>query len=412
MIGITALWEQLRPARNTKRLDISAYQPTFTAHSTDAYRDPTYRAAVDAIARAAAKMTLECRITFPDGSSAEGDKRVNTILQLQPNPLLTGYDLVYRTVSQLYVRNNAFIVIDRDERGNLRGLYPVTCSQVDFLEDEGGEVYVRLSLQNGKRFTIRYADVIHLRRHLCDSDVLGDDNRAIDPALALAHAQNEGTIESIKSGATIRGILHFNQKLAPELLEANQKRFVDDYLSMTNNGGVAVTDPSMEYVPVESRGVSVAAQDVAAVDEKLLAYLGVSKGIVTGNFTDEEWSAFEESTLEPLALQMSQECTRKLLAPAAIASGWEIRCGVTRLQFISNQNKIRLLEQVIPMGLLTLNQGLEILGYQPFEGGDKRLQSLNYIDAKDASEYQVARAYIAARKDGRLKVADKEVDEQ
>ena len=405
------MWEKIHPTRTIQCLDLSAYQPTFTAHSADAYHDPTYRAAVDAIARAAAKMTLECRVTFPDGSSAEGDKRVNDVLQLTPNPLLTGYDLIYRAVSQLYVRNNSFIVIDRDERGGLRGLYPVTYGQAEFLEDEGGEVYVRFSLQNGRRVTFRYADVIHLRRHLCDSDVLGDDNAAIDPALALAHAQNEGTIESIKSGATIRGILHFTQKLAPELLEKNQKQFVEQYLAMSNNGGVVVTDPSSEYIPIDSRGVSVAAQDVTAVDDKLLAYLGVSRGIVTGSFTDEEWSAFEESVLEPLALQMSQEFTRKLLAPAAIANGWEIRCGVTRLQFISNTNKVRLLETVIPMGLLTLNQGLEILGYQPFEGGDKRLQSLNYIDAKDASEYQVARAYIAARKDGRLKVADEEVDE-
>lgn len=410
MPKISALWDATGAEDDVQRLDISSYQPTFTAH-TDAYHDPTYRSAVDAIARAAAKMTLECRITFPDGSSTEGDKRVNRVLQLTPNPLLTGFDLVYRAIAQLYTRNNSFIVIDRDERGGLMGLYPVTYGQVEFLEDEGGEVYVRFALQNGRRVTFRYGDVIHLRRHLCDSDVLGDDNAAIGPALALANAQNEGTIAAIKSGAMIRGILRFTQKLAPELLEKNKQQFVESYLAMSNNGGVVVVDPSMEYVPIDHHGVSVAAQDVEAVDEKTLSYLGVSKSIVTGSFTDEEWSAFEESTLEPLALQMSQEFTRKLLTPAAISNGWEIRCGVTRLQFISNTNKIRLLEQVIPMGLLTLNQGLEILGYAPFEGGDKRLQSLNYIDAKDASDYQVARAYIAARKDGRLRIDDGEDDE-
>ena len=74
------MWEKIHPTRTIQRLDLSAYQPTFTAHSADAYHDPTYRAAVDAIARAAAKMTLECRVTFPDGSSAEATRPNRTNL--------------------------------------------------------------------------------------------------------------------------------------------------------------------------------------------------------------------------------------------------------------------------------------------------------------------------------------------
>ena len=42
----------------------------------------------------------------------------------------------------------------------------------------------------------------------------------------------------------------------------------------------------------------------------------------------------------------------------------------------------------MPMGLLTINQALEILNLPSVTDGDKRLQALNMIDAKQAEKYQ------------------------
>ena len=39
-------------------------------------------------------------------------------------------------------------------------------------------------------------------------------------------------------------------------------------------------------------------------------------------------------------------------------------------------------------GLMTLNEIRELYGMSPIEGGDRRLQSLNYINALDADNYQ------------------------
>ena len=39
-------------------------------------------------------------------------------------------------------------------------------------------------------------------------------------------------------------------------------------------------------------------------------------------------------------------------------------------------------------GLMTLNEIRELYGMSPIEGGDRRLQSLNYINALDADRYQ------------------------
>ena len=44
------------------------------------------------------------------------------------------------------------------------------------------------------------------------------------------------------------------------------------------------------------------------------------------------------------------------------------------------------------MGMLTVNQALEILNLPAIEDGDRRIQSINYIDIEHATEYQLKQA--------------------
>lgn len=375
-----------------QRLDVTGYRPAFTAHDANAYANDTYRAGVDAIARNAGKMSFSVVATFPDGSTAPADPTLEQLLNVRPNPLITGYDLVYKLVTHLYTRNNAFAYLDRNASGQVVGIYPLTVSSVDFLTDTRGTVFARFTYPNGKRYTFAYDDVIHLRRHFNESDVMGEGNDAIDAALSLAHAQNEGMVEGIKNSAVIRGILKFTQLLGQEKLKAQRDAFIADYLDMGNNGGLAVTDASMDYVPIEATPANINSAEIQTVASKIYSYLGVSEPIVRSSYTDEQWSSFEESVIEPLALQMSQEFTSKVLTPAQVAAGTVVRVGIQRLQFISNENKIKLLHEVVPMGLITVNQALDIMGYPPVPDGERRIQSLNYVDLEIASNYQLVRS--------------------
>ena len=45
----------------------------------------------------------------------------------------------------------------------------------------------------------------------------------------------------------------------------------------------------------------------------------------------------------------------------------------------------------MPMGLMTINEGREVFNMAPVVGGDKRIMSLNYIDAELANDYQLAK---------------------
>lgn len=373
-------------AQKSKMIEETA---SFSIYSGDAYSSDVYREGVDAIARNAGKLKGSHVIKYKDHDRVDGDCQLNRLLQVRPNPFMSAYDFTYKLVTRLFLYNNAFAFIDRDDRGVVRGLYPITASHVDLLADQNGELFCQFTIRNGRQIIFSYRDVIHLRRFFNDDDILGADNSAIVPGLELAQTQNDGIIAGIKSGASIRGILKFTQIMSPTKLKEERDAFVSDYLEIGNDGGVVATDQKMDYQPIESKPIILDADQTKAIRSKIFSYLGVTEEIVSSSYTEDQFASFYESTIEPIATALSQEMTAKLFTEREQSFGNEIIFESGRLQFTSNSTKVNLIAQLMPMGLLTINQALEILNLPGVADGDRRLQALNMIDADQANKYQI-----------------------
>ncbi len=59
---------------------------------------------------------------------------------------------------------------------------------------------------------------------------------------------------------------------------------------------------------------------------------------------------------------------------------------------MNTTNKINAVDMLTRIGSLTDNQVLAAFGYPPFEGGNIRKQSLNYINRDIADQYQLQSA--------------------
>ena len=365
-------------------------EPTasFGGFGGDAYANDIYRGAVDAIARNAGKLKGSHVISYADHERVDGDCKINRLLQIRPNPYMSAYDFLYKIVTHLFLNNNSFAYLDKDNKGNLKAIYPVTAVNVNILSDAASNLYCSFILKSGKEVVLPYCDLIHLRRYFNDNDVLGADNSAIIPGLELAQTQNDGVINGIKAGASIRGILSFTQIMSPGKLKEEKEAFVADYLSMENGTGVVATDQKMSYTPIENKPVILDADQAREVKSKIYNYLGITEPIVNSSYTEDQYSAFYESTIEPIATALSQEFTAKLFNSRELAYGNSILFESGRLQFTSNATKVQLIKELMPMGLLTINQALEILNLPSVTDGDKRLQALNMIDAAQAAQYQ------------------------
>ena len=343
-------------------------QNSFTAFSGTAYGSAVFRAAVDAIARHAAKLQAHS-----DPAGVEG------LLQASPNPYMSGYDLLYKTATAYYTNNNAFVLIERSG-DQVTAFYPLTPTSAEFAQGQGG-LYVRMTFSDGRQVHLPYEDVIHLRRHFSTNELLGSDNAPLYPLLNTAYTLTEATGAAVKNATNLRGVLRFTSLVNPAQVKAEKEQFVRDYMSLSNTGGIAATDQRFEFVPTNASGYNVPTEQAAEINRQICAYLGISSKIVSGEYTEDEFAAFYESIIEPFALQLSLECSRKC--------GADVRFTAERLDFASARTRISLLRNMMPLGVLTVNEARRLLSLPDVPDGDKRLQSLNYVHSDKADQYQL-----------------------
>lgn len=357
----------------------------FTNWGNDPYANDVYRGAVDAIARNTAKLKPVHFI-----NRKEGNAKLNRLLQSRPNQFMSTYDMLYKVVTHYFLYNNAFIYIQRDYNGNPIAFYPIKGNSMEFGMDNQENLLVKFIFHDGTDVYLPYKDIIHLRRNFNDNVLLGDDNNALSNTLEVAHTQNEGMSKAIKLGASLRGILSFVGLANADDLKKKRDEFISNYMGLENNGGVVVTDQKMNYTPLDSKPITIDETQFRAIETKIYNYMGINQKIVASNYNEDEWASFYESTIEPIATQLSMEFTEKCFTQREQTYGNRIHFESGRLQFSSNSTKIKLVSQLVPNGLLTINQALEVLNMPPIEGeeGNKRLQTLNLVDLSKANKYQ------------------------
>lgn len=372
----------------TKLKLLSGYQPIFSMFGDNAYASDIVRAAVDAIARNGAKLKPK-HIRKTKQDIIEQNSNLQYLLDTRPNKYMDAYTFYYRVLTELFMRNNSFVFIDKDDAGTPVGLYPISSANLELLESSN-EIYTRFKFYGGEQITIPYTNIIHLRRFFYDNDFYGASNKALIPTLELINTTNEGIINAIKTSANMRGIIKFTQAmLKPEDIRKERDRFVEEYLNIDNNGGIGAIDSKADFIPLESKPQIIDEGTMTHIKQSVHDYFGVSEPIITSNYTEEQWSAFYESTLEPVAIQMGLEFTAKLFTDREIGFGNQIIFESSRLQYASAATKSRLISSLMGLAVLSVNEAREILNLGPVEGGDVRYQSLNFVNAVRATDYQL-----------------------
>lgn len=367
---------------------LNGYDAIFTLSSKNIYDSKVVRTAIDRIATHGAKLTPK-HIKGDINHPIYGD--INFMLQNKPNPIMTSYDFIYKIISQLYTYNNAFVFINKDKDGFITGFYPILSYEDKLLQDKKGNVYLRFRFINGKTYTLPYEEIIHLRRFYNDDDFWGSSNKLLKTDIETAHTSSEGIKNAIKTTNSLKGILNFtNGMLKPEDIKKARDKFVQDFIAEGNKSGIGALDTKATYQAIDMKPVTLSDAQLERVNQNIYDYFGVSEAIITNSFTPEQWSAFFEGVIEPLAMQMSQAFTNAIFSVSSIKEGHKIIFTTQRLQYASLDQKVKLLNTVLPYGLVTKDTACEVLDLPAIGGeeGKKILQSLNNIDSSIANQYQ------------------------
>lgn len=382
---------------------LDGFLPIYSQFGTDIYASDVVKQALKCIVDEMKKLNpTHVRYVNNDPVPIKGN--VQDILT-NPNQLMTTSEFLEKTLWLLLMNYNAFIIptyytwIDEKtgaERRYYDALYPIKPTQVDFIEDAGGRLFVKFWFWNGETTTLRYDDVIHIKYNYSINEYMGGnmmgqpDHEALLSTLQLNQDLLQGVAKAMKASYAVNGVIKYNTmlddgKTMAALQELEQKL-------RNSESGFLPLDIKSEFTPLPKTVALVDEPTLKFIDEKILRNFGVPLCILTGDYTKEQYNAFYQKTLEPLIIAISQAFTKKMFTSREKAFGNKIELYPKELIFMTVEQTLEMIKELSPTGGLFENEKRTALGLRPLpELAGKRYMSLNWIDANNANQYQVGK---------------------
>lgn len=340
------------------------------------YKSDIIRAAIRPKAKAIGKLTAK-HIREGNEFKVNPDVNIRFLLE-EPNPIMSGQVFQEKMAVQLELNNNAFAYIKRDDFGVATEIYPVPASSVELIEGKYGEIYLKFMFLNGQYMTVPYADVIHLRNDFNDDDFFGSQpGEALKNSMDIINTADQGIVKAIKNSASIKWLLKFKTVLQPKDMKEQVDKFTKEYLSIDgNDGGAAGTDSRYDLEQVKNEAYVPNEKQLANTTQRVYSFFNTNEKIVQSKYTEDEWNAYYEAQIEPVAMQLANEYTRKLFTRKQRGYGNKIIFEASSLQYASMATKMNLV-QMVDRGALTPNEWRSILSLGPIEGGDKAVRRLD-----------------------------------
>ena len=380
---------------------LDGFAPLYSQFGTNIYASDVVQQALKCIVDEIKKLN-PTHIRYIGNDPTPVKSTVQDVLD-EPNPLMTTSEFLEKITWLLLLNYNVFIIpiyrtwTDENtgaERRYYEALYPIKPTQVDFIEDGAGRLFVTFWFMNGYKTTIPYDDVIHIKYNYSVNQYMGGneigqpDHKALLSTLQLNEDLLQGVAKAMKSSYAVNGIVKYNTLMDDGRMET-ALRELEGKLQRSESGFLPI-DLKAEFTPLEHKTALVDKPTLEFIDGKILRNWGVPLPILTGDFTKEQYEAFYQKSLEPLALAISQAFTKKLFTAREKAFQNRVELYPKDLIFMTIGQTLEMINILSPTGALFENEKRVALGLRPLpELEGQRLMSLNWISADKAAEYQL-----------------------
>lgn len=373
----------------------SGFAPVYSQFGSDIYASEIVLQAMRCIVNEVKKLKPKHVIETADRLEVQAGDIAGILAK--PNEFMTLSDFLENITYSLFQNFNVFIYptyIQTPQGRKYTGLYPLKPVQVDFMQDAAGVLFVKLGFNNGQSYTLPYSDVIHWRYQYSTADFMGGsidgtpDNSALLETLKLNKSVRDALAKAANS--PINGVVRFGSVISENKLAEEVQKF---NASLKNNeSGILQLDAKSEFQQLANGLKLVDAETMDFIKQEVVDHFGVSLPMLHSVATVEEKQAFYDKTIEPLVESLNQCFTDCLISAGRRDRNHRIVFYEKDLLFMTMEQKIEFVKEMGQRGALTNNQILGLFGMPPYEGGDVRLQSLNYVDASVANTYQLNNA--------------------
>ena len=304
------------------------------------------------------------------------DDNLGKILK-NPNSRMTSSDFIEKVFWQLFLNYNSFVIptynISFTKEGEkvktYTGLYPIQPTNVTFLQDASGSLFVQFQFMNGYETTLRYSDVIHVKYRYSVNEFMGGnefgqpDNGPLLNTLNLNHTLLQGVGKALKSSFAINGVIKYNTLMDDGEMQKNIQEL--EKKLQNNESGLLPLDIKGEYIDLQKKIQLVDSDTLKFIDEKILRHFGVPLCILTGDYTKSQYEAFYQKTLEPLIISISQAFTKTLFTDREKSFGNEVKFYPHELIFMSTEQKIALFDMLVDTASCYQNELRSAFGLYP-----------------------------------------------
>lgn len=360
---------------------LDGYTPHFTTWGGGMYESELIRAAINARATHMSKLHVEMM-----GAARPA---LQNKMKHGPNQFQTWSQFLYRASTLLDVHNTLFITPVFDEYGEPSGIYtplPHRCEIVQY----GNVPYLRYEFAHGEKAAIELEYCGIMTKFQYKNDLLGESNHALFPTMDLIHIQNQGIQEGVKSAATYRFMAQVANFTKAEDLAKERQRFTEENFSRDAKGGGLLLFPNTyrDIRQVEVKPWVVDDKQMELIRSNVFEYFGVNEDILQNRAFGDAWAAFYEGSVEPFAIQFSEVMTKMLFTLREQSQGNQVMATSSRLQYMSNADKLAVSAQMADRGLMTRNEIREIWNLAPLPEplGSQLPVRGEYYNANDTNE--------------------------
>ena len=381
-------------------------QPIFTSFGKDIYLSDFVNNAIDRVASEVAKIEIKSIISTEESIRVQNDD-ITRLFRFKPNPLQTTGDFLSNAEWIRRKNRNDFIYPQYEIVTTPNGrqfkrylaMYPLKPSSVYIGVNDGQVWEVKLDFEDGSSYTLPYADLIHLKWRRGANTIVGggdDYGQANDYDIIRTIDALDKTIQglpkSIEASLQIKGVYHA-KTLADSAKLGNIREDFEKHIT-TSKSGMIATDLGGEFTPVNIKAADIPDSALAFLKSVIQERYGVSAAILSGDYNGEQHSAFYQTAIEEIVIQLEQAMTACLFTVREQDVGHRIKCYYSKVNYMSTKDKMDLANIAKETGIMTLNQINEMFGMEPWVKGTRRLQSLNYVNIEDVDAYQKAKAKV------------------
>lgn len=366
---------------------LDGYSPVFNTYDGGVYEMELTRACVHTFASHCSK--LQPKVMGPDS------RGIQAMLEGKPNMFMTGAQFLYKAATIYETQNTCFIVPVLDVYDRIVGYYPVVPDMTE-LREQNGEAFLVYTFGNGEQAAIELSRVGIVSKFLYRSDLMGEDNGALNTTLQLLATQNQGIEEGIKNSASFRFMATVNNFTKGKDLAKERETWVADNLG-PGSGGLALFPNTYGNVQqIQSTAKIVDPEQLKLIQDRVYTYFGTNEKILHNEAAGDDWAAYYEGKIEPFALQLSQAMTVMTYTQNERTRKNGIIWSANRLQYMTNADKLQVSSQMFDRGILSINDVMDVWNLPHVPDGDKRYIRKEYTEISQLDEVARLQQDLAA----------------